>query len=155
MPLPAIAVVSVEEVGMGLVPGDASSVEPNGIPVGETDEPDVIPSGEVAPMAGVGTAIAPTCASATWLTKSAGRTATVNESRLRVLRGKTAPWRLEPMPVNSPTGSLGASASDIGQSPQWWRLKFNQRAQMLNVLSEDSPSAVLRGVPKASARRRA
>jgi len=118
VPLSGIAVVPVEKVGIGLVPGDASSVEPNGIPVGETDEPDVIPSGEVAPMVGVGAAIALTCASAAWLTKSAGRTAAVHESRIRVLRGKTAPWRLVPIPLNSATGSLGASASDIGQFPK-------------------------------------
>jgi hypothetical protein len=52
-------------VGIGLTPGEAISVEPIGIPVGETDEPDEMPRGEVAPIVGVGVAIPPTCAMAT------------------------------------------------------------------------------------------
>jgi hypothetical protein len=76
--LPGIAIVPVEEVGIGLTPGDASSVEPSGIPVGETDEPDVMPSGEVAPIVGVGEAIPVTCALATLQTNSAGTTAAIN-----------------------------------------------------------------------------
>lgn len=51
--------------GAGLTPGDVISVEPSGMPVGETGEPVVaMPSGEVVPMAGVGLAIPPTCAMA-------------------------------------------------------------------------------------------
>jgi hypothetical protein len=76
--LPGIAIVPVEEVGIGLTPGDAISVEPSGIPVGETDEPDVMPSGEVAPIVGVGEAIPVTCALATLQTNSAGTTAAIN-----------------------------------------------------------------------------
>jgi hypothetical protein len=64
VPLLGIAVVPVEKAGAGLIPGDASSVEPSGIPVGETVEPVPIPSGEVAPMVGVGVAIPLTCATA-------------------------------------------------------------------------------------------
>jgi hypothetical protein len=50
--------------GNGLSPGDASCVAPMAIPVGATDEPGVMPSGEVAPMLGVGLPIPPTCAKA-------------------------------------------------------------------------------------------
>jgi hypothetical protein len=70
VPLPGIAIVPVES-GAGLIPGDASSVDPSGMPVGETGEPVPIPSGEVAPRLGVGVAIPPTCAMATLQVKSA------------------------------------------------------------------------------------
>ena len=60
-----IVIVPVTPVGIGLTPGEAISVEPIGIPVGETDEPDEMPRGEVAPIVGVGVAIPPTCAMAT------------------------------------------------------------------------------------------
>jgi hypothetical protein len=83
--LPGIAIVPVEEVGIGLTPGDASSVEPSGIPVGEIDEPDVMPSGEVAPIVGVGEAIPETCALATLQTKSAGTTAAINNDLINTL----------------------------------------------------------------------
>jgi hypothetical protein len=53
--IPAVPAVS------GLSPGDASSVAPKGIPVGGTDAPGITPSGEVAAMPGVGSAIPPTC----------------------------------------------------------------------------------------------
>jgi hypothetical protein len=48
----------------GLSPGDTSCVEPMGIPVGGTCELGTMPSGEVAPMLGVGLPIPPTCAKA-------------------------------------------------------------------------------------------
>jgi hypothetical protein len=48
-PLVGIAMVPVTPVGNGLTPGDISSVAPNGTPVGPTDPPAPIPSGEVAP----------------------------------------------------------------------------------------------------------
>jgi hypothetical protein len=41
-----------------------------------------MPSGEVAPMLGVGVAIPATCAVATLQTKSIGRTAEINEIRM-------------------------------------------------------------------------
>jgi len=53
--IPAVPLVS------GLSPGDASSVAPKGIPVGGTDAPGTTPSGEVAAIPGVGSAIPPTC----------------------------------------------------------------------------------------------
>jgi hypothetical protein len=46
-------VLPVVGQGNGLSPGDASCVAPMGIPVGATDEPGVMPSGDVAPMVGV------------------------------------------------------------------------------------------------------
>ena len=61
MPTPAIpAVPSVS----GLSPGDVSSVAPKGIPVGGTDAPGTMPSGEVAAMPGIGLPIPPICAKA-------------------------------------------------------------------------------------------
>jgi hypothetical protein len=57
VPLLGIVIVPVASAGAGLAPGDAISVEPRGMPVGETVEPVPMPSGEVAPMVGVGLAI--------------------------------------------------------------------------------------------------
>jgi hypothetical protein len=48
--VPVLAIVPVVEVGIGLTPGEAISVEPNGIPVGPTE---ALESGEVAPSEGV------------------------------------------------------------------------------------------------------
>jgi hypothetical protein len=79
--LPGMEIVPVASPGAGLTPGDAISVEPSGIPVGETDEPvAVMPSGEVVARLGVGLAIPLTCAMATLQTASAGRTAAINEN---------------------------------------------------------------------------
>jgi hypothetical protein len=47
-----------------LIPGDASSVAPKGIPVGATGAPGDMPSGEVASRPGVGLVVMPTCAKA-------------------------------------------------------------------------------------------
>ena len=77
-----VAIVPVASAGAGLMPGEAISVEPSGIPAGPTAEPDPVPSGEVAPMVGVGVAIPATCAVATLQTKSIGRTAEINEIRM-------------------------------------------------------------------------
>jgi hypothetical protein len=85
--LPGMAIVPVASPGAGLTPGDAISVEPSGIPVGETDEPVAdMPSGEVAPRVGVGLAIPLTCATATLQTKSVARIAATNDN----LTGKRA-----------------------------------------------------------------
>jgi hypothetical protein len=65
VPLPGIEIVPVASAGAGLTPGDAISVEPSGMPLGATVEPIPKPSGEVAPIVGVGLAIPPTCAMAT------------------------------------------------------------------------------------------
>jgi hypothetical protein len=79
VPLLGIEIEPVTPVGTGLTPGDAISVEPRGMPVGETVEPAPMPSGEVAPRVGVGLAIPLTCAMAPWQTSSAGRIVTINE----------------------------------------------------------------------------
>jgi hypothetical protein len=79
--LPGMEIVPVASPGAGLTPGDAISVEPSGIPVGETDEPVAdMPSGEVAPRVGVGLAIPLTCATATLQRQSAARIATINDN---------------------------------------------------------------------------
>jgi hypothetical protein len=90
VPLLGIAIVPVEGVGSGLTPGEAISVAPIGIPVGETAEPVAMPSGEVAPMVGVGLAIPLTCARAALQMRSAGSTAAINEILIGVLRSQTA-----------------------------------------------------------------
>jgi hypothetical protein len=66
----------------GLIPGVASSVAPMGIPVGETDEPGAIPSGEVPAIAGMGLPIPPTCAKAGLQPNSAARVAAINARRI-------------------------------------------------------------------------
>jgi len=57
VPLPGIAIVPVEAVGIGLTPGEASSVAPIGIPVPPTDAAGLLPSGEVMPSEGVGVTV--------------------------------------------------------------------------------------------------
>jgi hypothetical protein len=88
VPLPGIAAVPVT-AGAGLIPGDASSVAPSGMPVGETVEPVPRPSGEVAPMLGVGLAIPLICAVAALQTTSTGRTAAINADLIGILLLKT------------------------------------------------------------------
>src|ERR1700739_2461049 len=105
VPLPGIEIVPVTPVGAGLTPGDAISVEPRGMPVGGTAEPVPIPSGDVAPMVGVGLAIPVTCAIATLPTNSAGMTAATNENLMGVFLFATAlPQRLR---INFATITLG------------------------------------------------
>jgi hypothetical protein len=72
------------------------------MPVEETVEPVVMPSGEVAPMDGVGLAIPLTCAMAALQTTSAKRPAAINENLTCVPRFATI--------------APGARLSDIGQS---------------------------------------
>jgi hypothetical protein len=102
VPLPGIEAEPVT-IGAGLTPGDAISVEPKGIPVGETVEPVVMPSGEVAPMPGVGLTIPLTCALAALQMMNAGRIAAINATPSRILR----------FAMNS----SGAWLSDIDQPP--------------------------------------
>ena len=85
MPLPGIETVPVTS-GAGLTPGDAISVEPSGMPVGETVEPAVMPSGEVAFKLGVGLTIPLTCALPAWQTTSANRTVAIDTTLIRILR---------------------------------------------------------------------
>jgi hypothetical protein len=88
--LPDMEIVPVASPGAGLTPGDAISVEPSGMPVGETAEPVPKPSGEVAPTVGVGLAIPLTCAIAALQTTSAARTAAISDN----LTGKRARMEL-------------------------------------------------------------
>ena len=87
---PDMEMVPVASPGAGLTPGDAISVEPSGIPVGETAEPVPIPSGEVAPRLGVGLAMPLTCARAALQTKSAAGIAAISDN----LVGKRARMEL-------------------------------------------------------------
>jgi hypothetical protein len=88
--------VPAKPVGAGLTPADEISVEPNGIPVGELAEPIVMPSGEVAPIVGVGMTESLTCAIAAWQTISAGKTAAITNSLTVVLLFKFVSPILEP-----------------------------------------------------------
>jgi hypothetical protein len=110
-----IAIVPVTPMGAGLSPGEVSSVEPSGMPVGSTEVPGLNPNGEVAPREGV-VAIAPTCAMASLQANSAGRTAAISENRVGILRLRTAPPRRTPASIGLATISFGVKLSDIGQS---------------------------------------
>jgi hypothetical protein len=81
VPFPVIPMVPLVA---GLSPGDASSVAPMGIPVGATDEPGVMPSGEVAAIPGVGVPTPPTCANTGLLPNSAASNAVVNTRRIMI-----------------------------------------------------------------------
>jgi hypothetical protein len=101
VPLPGIEIEPVTPAGVGLTPGDAISVEPRGMPVGETAEPVSKPSGEVAPTVGVGLAIPLTCAMATLQTTSAGTTAAINASLIGILLLAPGSSRQEPVTIRS------------------------------------------------------
>jgi hypothetical protein len=81
VPFPVIPIVAA---AAGLSPGDASSVAPMGIPAGGTGEPAAMPSGEVAPIPGVGLPIPPTCANAGMQPKSAACIAAINRRRIMI-----------------------------------------------------------------------
>jgi hypothetical protein len=119
------AIVPVTPVGAGLSPGEVSSVEPSGMPVGSTDVPGLNPNGEVAPRAGV-VAIAPTCAMASLQANSAGRTAAISENLIGILRLKTALPRRTPASIGFEMISLDARLSDIGQSPSGGSCSFEK-----------------------------
>jgi hypothetical protein len=80
-----IAIVPVTPVGAGLSPGEVSSVEPSGMPVGSTDAPGAAPSGDVALSVGVVTTV-PTCATALLAANSTGIIAASNETPVDILR---------------------------------------------------------------------
>jgi hypothetical protein len=125
VPLLGIAMVPVT-VGAGLTPGDAISVEPRGMPVWDTAEPVPKPSGEVAPIVGVGLAMPLTCAVAALQTTSAGRIAAINENLIVILRLKTAPPPRTPASIGFEMISLDARLSDIGQSPSGGSCSFEK-----------------------------
>jgi len=153
VPLLGIAIVPVTPVGIGLTPGEAISVAPIGIPVGETDEPVPKPSGEVAPIVGVGAAIPLTCAMAPLQTKSAGRTAAISENLIGILRLKTASPRRTPASIGFGMISLDTRLSDIGQSPvAVHAASKNQQRQMFNFLSNASLQLALNVSDKSHGR---
>lgn len=69
----------------GLIPGEASSVAPKGMPVGDSVEFGVMPSGEVTPMP-EGTVPIGTCASAGVPLKSAANIAAISSPRIVISR---------------------------------------------------------------------
>jgi hypothetical protein len=85
------------------------------MPVAETAEPVPIPSGEVAPMEGVGLAIPLTCAMAALQMRSAGMTAATSENRIGVLGLPAALPQRAPMSISFATIPPGARLLDIGQ----------------------------------------
>jgi hypothetical protein len=115
-----IVIVPVTPVGNGLSPGDVISVAPSGIPVGEPPDPVATPSGEVAPIIGVGVTVPSncpsTCAMAALQTNSAGRTAAVSKNLVGIFRLPTELPPRAPMSIIFATGSLAVRLSDIGQS---------------------------------------
>src|SRR5271155_97571 len=100
-PLPGMAIAPGTPAGAGLIPGDGISVEPRGIPVGETVDPVSMPSGEVAPMVDVGLAIPPNWAIAALQTRSGERNEAINESLIGVFH------------FNPPSGGEGLDRSDL------------------------------------------
>jgi hypothetical protein len=86
--LPVVAPIDDAPEGIGLTPGDASSVAPKGKPVGATGEPGPMPSGDVMPSGEeLGEmVIPPTCATAE---PQPNRTAAVAANIKRVIIGST------------------------------------------------------------------
>ena len=104
-----MVIVPAKPEGPGLTPPDLISVEPSGIPVGELSEPIPMPSGEVAPIVGVGSTASSTCAMATLPAKNAEKSTATSGIFTGV---KFATLRR----CSFPSISLGARLSDIGQS---------------------------------------
>ena len=132
-------IVPAKPVGAGLTPADVISVEPNGIPVGEFAEPIPMPSGEVAPIVGVGMTELLTCAIAALPTTSAERITAIANNLVVVLTPaspsrhpadepardfaisiRRSAWCAvaAPVSIGFATSCAGARLSDIGQSPR-------------------------------------
>jgi hypothetical protein len=139
VPLLGIEIPPVAPVGVGLTPGDAISVEPRGMPVGETAESVPKPSGEVALTVGVGLAIPLTCAMATLQMTSAGMTVATNKNRLAATLVQRAP-----MSISFATIPFGARLVDIGQSSVKRRIKRpnSQPWRLLDLLVSARPILV-------------
>src|ERR1700738_1439769 len=118
LPVVGIVIVPVTPVGNGLSPGDVISVAPNGIPAGELVEPVVMPSGEVAPIIGVGVTVpsngSSTCAIARLPTRSAGSTVAISRNFAGILGFPAESPRRAPTLIIA-TGSPAVRLSDIGQ----------------------------------------
>jgi hypothetical protein len=115
-----VVIVPVTPVGTGLRPLEVISVEPSGIPAGDAPEPDVMPSGDVAPVIGVGVTdpsnAVSACARAALQKNSAARTTAVDTNLIGIFRLPTELRRQAPTSVIFATGSLAGRLSDIGQS---------------------------------------
>jgi hypothetical protein len=115
-----IVIVPVTPVGTGLRPAEVISVAPRGIPAGDAPEPEVTPSGDVAPTIGVGSTVpsngVSTCATAALQANSVARTTAVARNLAGIVRSPTELRRRAPMSVIFATGSLAVTLSDIGQS---------------------------------------
>jgi hypothetical protein len=113
-------IVPVTPVGTGLRPAEVISVEPSGIPAGDAPEPDVMPSGDVAPIVGVGVTVPSNgmsaCARATLQENSAARTTAVDTNLVGIFRLPTELRRQAPTSLIFATGTLAVRLSDIGQS---------------------------------------
>lgn len=113
-------------LGAGLSPGEVISVEPSGIPVGEPADPVATPSGEVAPIIGVGVTVppnsSPTCAMAMLLAKSTGRTIAINEILNRILRFAAISLAID-----------STSTAHRSIAPIWRRMKFRKRSAAADV----------------------
>lgn len=118
-----IEIVPVASAGAGLMPGDAISVDPRGMPAGPTVEPVPKPSGEVAPIEGVGLAIPVTCAIAALQTISAETAAAVNESFTGILHSKAA---------SRPPSHFDQLCSQVGRLTQG--IQLNKRLCFLKPL---------------------
>jgi hypothetical protein len=134
-----IEMVPARPVGAGLTPADVISVEPSGISVGKPPEPIVMPSGEVAPIVGVGVTESSTCAIAALPTTSAERITAIANNLVVVLTPaspsrhpadepardfaisiRRSAWCAvaAPVSIGFATSCAGARLSDIGQSPR-------------------------------------
>src|SRR5580692_11737034 len=106
-----IVIVPAKPVGAGLTPADVISVAPSGIPVGELADPIPMPSGEVAPIMGVGVTVSSTCAIAWLPARNAGKSAAISG----IFTGLKFAARRR---GSFPTTLLGEKLSDIGGAPR-------------------------------------
>lgn len=118
-----VAIIPLASVSAGLSPGDASSVAPMGRPTGGTGEPDVMPSGEVVPIPGVGLPIPPTCAKTGLQLNNAAAVAAINARRIvisvflaRRLAGSSRPF--QPLCVRFPRSRRPSHLGNAFSSPR-------------------------------------
>jgi hypothetical protein len=125
MPKPVNPVAPVVALGSGLTPGDVSSVAPKGTPVGETVEPGPMPSGDVAPMLGVGLPIPPTWAKAEPQLSSSADAATIAK---RVIMGSTSYSRHSSrLPVRRDDNAIKRPAKASRELPRLVRCCFDRQ----------------------------
>jgi hypothetical protein len=133
VPVPVIPVVSVSN---GLSPGDASSVAPMDRPTGGTDEPGVMPSGEVVPIPGVGLPTPPTCANTGLQPKSAAAVAAIKARRIVIsfilcrFQDDTGRLIQEMHPLHAVMPVMNSSIQHVPPSGRraWSRMRRYQRS---------------------------